>query len=220
MAEVIDTADGVCGVIALRSADEHYEVIADGVFLMDTRDGESERLMITSVADEIGARQAGCARVLIGGLGVGYSLRAALDHPAVGEVVVVEREKAVVAWNTTGPLRQVHGDALADDRVRVVEADLLEWLGRTDERFDALCMDIDNGPSWTVSESNAELYTPDGVELMWSRLRAGGLLSVWGAQDDATFTARLRAQFAEVRTETVEVRRGEPDVVWVARRER
>src|SRR3569833_2882341 len=114
---------------------------------MDTRNVESERLLVT------GALTTGAA-VLIGGLGVGFSLRAALDAGA-GSVVVVEREPAVIEWNRSGPLRTVHGDALADPRVTVVEADLVPWLASTSDRFDALCLDIDNGPEWTVTEGNA-----------------------------------------------------------------
>ncbi|MDV6013020.1 spermidine synthase [Haloechinothrix sp. LS1_15] len=219
MAEVIDVVDGECGEIALRSDGEHFEVIADGVFLMDTRNGDSERLLVTTAIDELAADRGpvtGGLRVLIGGLGVGFSLRAALDHPAVTEVVVVEREPAVVKWNVRGPLRRVNDDALDDARVRVIQQDLLDWLPRARERFDAMCLDIDNGPLWTVSAGNAHLYSDDGVELAAARLREGGVVSVWGAEDDATFTARLQARFTEVRRLHVPARRGEPDVIWLA----
>lgn len=216
MAEVIDIAEGACGVLALRRQDGHFEVIADGVFLMDTRNGESERLLVTSVADELGRTRDRGARILLGGLGVGFSLRAALDHPAFDEVVVVEREPAVVAWNVSGPLREVHGHALADERVRLVEADLVDWLQSTSERFDAICLDIDNGPGWLVSTRNATLYAETGLGLLADRLHAGGFLSVWGAGEHREFTARLRGWFRVVRTLTVPVRRGEPDVIWLA----
>ncbi len=155
-------------------------------------------------------------RLLIGGLGVGFSLREALDHPATSEVVVVEREAAVIAWNR-GPLRDRHGDAVADPRVRVVEADLLDWLRTGDGGdFDAICLDIDNGPEWTVSPENAELYRPSGLDLVADRLSARGVLSVWSAGASTAFEDRLRARFARVRTLPVPVPRGEPDVVWLA----
>src|SRR5436190_18510735 len=111
------------------------------MFLMDTRNGESERLLVTAAAELVPAP----GTLLVGGLGVGFSLRAALDHPRAGAVTVVEREAAVIEWNR-GPLREVHGDALADPRVRVVHADLVAWLAATPERFDALGLDIDTGP--------------------------------------------------------------------------
>lgn len=213
MAEVLDVVTGRGGELVLRRDGSAFEVIANGVFLMDTRNGESERLLVTGAAD----RLAPGATILIGGLGVGFSLRAALDHPNVGSVVVVEREAAVIEWNRGGPLRSVHGDALADPRVRVVEADLLAWLRATEERFDALCLDIDNGPEWTVTEGNAELYAESGVDGLARLLRPGGVLAVWSAGAAPSFTDRLRGRFADVRTVEVPVPRGEPDVLWFAR---
>jgi spermidine synthase len=214
MAEVLDEVDGACGRLVLRRIGGDFEVIANGVFLMDTRNGESERLLVSVAADLVPRK----ARMLIGGLGVGYSLRAALDHPGVGEIVVVEREKSVIEWNRTGPLREVHGDALDDDRVTVVEADLVDWIGRTEERFDAVCLDIDNGPKWTVTEGNAALYAKAGLDTLAERLRPGGVLAVWSAEASAAFTRRLRSRFNDVKVLEVPVPRGEPDVVWLARR--
>ncbi|SFQ39165.1 spermidine synthase [Amycolatopsis rubida] len=213
MAEVLETVPGHGGELVLRRDGAEFEVIENGMFLMDTRNGESERLLVTGAAD----RLASGARMLIGGLGVGFSLRAALDHAAVGSVVVVEREPAVIAWNRTGPLREVHGAALDDPRVTVVEADLLEWLRTTSEPFDALCLDIDNGPEWTVTEGNASLYAASGLERLSQLLRPGGVLAVWSAGAAPGFTARLRERFAEVDVVEIPVPRGEPDVVWFAR---
>ncbi|WP_328606323.1 spermidine synthase [Amycolatopsis sp. NBC_00345] len=216
MAEVLDVVTGRGGELVLRRDGSAFEVIANGVFLMDTRNGESERLLVTGAA----GRLAPGATILIGGLGVGFSLRAALDHPNVGSVVVVEREAAVIEWNRGGPLRPVHGDALADPRVRVVEADLVAWLRSAwsaGERFDALCLDIDNGPEWTVTEGNAELYAESGVDGLARLLRPGGVLAVWSAGAAPAFTDRLRARFGDVRTVDVPVPRGEPDVLWFAR---
>jgi spermidine synthase len=214
MGEVLDEVDGACGRLVLRRVDGDFEVIANGVFLMDTRNGESERLLVSVAADLVPHK----ARMLIGGLGVGYSLRAALDHPGVGEIVVVEREASVIEWNRAGPLREVHGDALADDRVTVVETDLVDWIGRTEERFDALCLDIDNGPKWTVTDGNAVLYGKKGLDMLAERLRPGGVLAVWSAEASAAFTRRLRARFNDVQVLEVPVPRGEPDVVWLARK--
>ncbi|WP_116041289.1 spermidine synthase [Amycolatopsis palatopharyngis] len=215
MTEVIDRADGECGELVLRRSGADLEVIADGMFLMDTRDGRSERLLVTAAADQLRPD----ASMVIGGLGVGFSLRAALDHPGVGEVVVVEREPAVIDWNRTGPLREVHGDALADERVRLVRDDLVHWLSQSagHERFDALCLDIDNGPDWTLSEGNAALYDAAGLELLAAQLRVGGLLAVWSAHSSQAFTGLLREHFDEVRVLDIPVPRGEPDVIWLAR---
>ncbi|RSM54153.1 spermidine synthase [Amycolatopsis sp. WAC 01376] len=213
MTDVLDKVAGKSGELVLRRAGEDFEVIANGVFLMDTRNGESERLLVSVAADLV----PGKARMLIGGLGVGYSLRAALDHPGVGEIVVVEREPAVIKWNREGPLKDVHGDALSDGRVTVVEADLVKWLRRTEERFDALCLDIDNGPEWTVTDGNAKLYLDDGLDMLAARLRPGGVLGVWSAESVPSFAKRLRARFGEVRELKIPVPQGEPDVLWFAR---
>lgn len=218
VSEVLERVRGVCGELVLRKVrvdpeTADFEVIANGVFLMDTRNGESERLLVSVAADSVPGR----ARMLIGGLGVGFSLRAALDHDGVGDIFVVEREPAVVEWNRTGPLREVHGDALSDGRVTVVEADLVSWLDSTDERFDAMCLDIDNGPQWTVTEGNAALYSAAGLDMVAARLRPGGVLAVWSAEASDAFTRWLRARFSEVRVLEIPVPRGEPDVVWIAR---
>jgi spermidine synthase len=207
---VLDRRAGVGGELVLRAVGDHFEVIANGVFLMDTRNGESERLLISAAA----ARMPSGGRMLVGGLGVGFSLRAAVDHPRVGSVVVVEREPAVISWNR-GPLRDVHGDALDDPSVTVVEADLVSWLATADQ-FDALCLDVDNGPEWTVTEGNAALYGESGLRMLRSRLTAGGVLAVWSANASPSFEARLRAAFASVEVLAVPVPRGEPDVVYLA----
>jgi spermidine synthase len=207
---VLDRVNGECGELVLRRVGEHFEIIANGVFLMDTRNGESERLMVDAAA----ARMPAGGTLLMGGLGVGFSLRAALDHPRVGAVVVVERERAVIDWNR-GPLRDRHGDALADPRVTCVEADLLAWL--PGERFAAICLDVDDGPEWTVTEGNAVLYQDSGLDLLAGALVPDGVLAVWSAGASPAFAARLAERFGPVETLPVPVPRGEPDVVYVTR---
>lgn len=207
---VLARLEGHCGELVLRQAGEHFEVIANGTFLMDTRNGESERLLVTAAADRMPG-----GSMLIGGLGVGFSLRAALDHPRVARVTVAEREQAVIGWNQ-GVLRGAHGDTLADRRTRCLAVDLLPWLRGSDERFDAVCVDIDNGPDWTVDGGNAELYTPEGVAQLAGHLTAGGVLAVWSAAASPAFEALLRTRFDVVEVLPVPVPRGEPDVVYLA----
>ncbi len=209
MADVIDRRAGEAGELALRRVGEHFEIIANGVFLMDTRNGASERLLVDAAAAEMPLG----GSMLIGGLGVGFSLRAALDHSRVGQIVVVEREAAVIDWNR-GPLRAVHGDALADPRVRCVHTDLVAWLGS--ETFAAICLDVDNGPEWTVSPENAVLYNDSGLALLAGMLEPGGVLAVWSASASEPFAERLRARFARVVVMPVPVPRGEPDVVYLS----
>lgn len=208
---VLDRVAGACGELVLRRAGEHHEIIANGVFLMDTRNGESERLMVRAAA---AAMPAG-GSLLVGGLGVGFSLREALEAPRVGEVVVVEREPAVLEWNR-GPL--CNRAALADPRVRCIEADLLRWLPESGERFAAICLDLDNGPEWTVDEGNALLYGESGLEMLAGALVAGGVLAVWSAGASPAFVAALTAAFGPVETLEIPVPRGEPDLVFLVRR--
>lgn len=210
-AVVVDRVAGRCGELVLRRDGEHYEVIANGVFLMDSRNGESERLLVSAAASRMPAAGA----MLIGGLGVGFSLAQAIAEPAVERITVVEREPAVIEW-ARGPLRGFNLGSLDEPRVRVVEADLVEWLGAGAERFDAICLDIDNGPRWTVSPGNAALYSETGLRTLATRLTAGGVLAVWGAAADPEFERRLRSRFGMIEVLTVRVPRGEPDVVWLA----
>jgi spermidine synthase len=211
---VVERVTGRHGELVLRCDGTDYEVISNGVFLMDSRDGRSERLLARAVL--VGARSR--VSLLIGGLGVGFSLAEALRSRAVRRVTVVEIEPAVIAWNR-GPLASVSGGALEDPRVEVVAADLLDWLARTDRRFDAICLDVDNGPAWTVSETNRALYTTEGLELLRGRLEPGGALSIWSASAVDGFERRLRGVFERVEALKVEVPRGEPDVVYAAWRD-
>ncbi|QXJ26238.1 spermidine synthase [Actinomadura graeca] len=210
---VLERAAGVGGEMVLRRAGAHLEIIGNGVFLMDTRNGESERLLVRAAAE--GLR--GPARLLIGGLGVGFSLAEALLLPQVAAVTVVEREPAVVGWHRT-LLRPWSRGALEDPRVTLQCADLLDVVA--DPRagtFDALCLDIDNGPDWTVTPGNARLYGPAGLELLAERLTRQGVLAVWSANAAPRFEELLRERFARVEARPVPVPRGEPDVVYLAR---
>jgi spermidine synthase len=98
----------------------------------------------------------------------------------------------------------------------VVNADLTAWLADGADRFDAICLDIDNGPDWTVTAGNAVLYTGEGLSLLGRRLVPGGALAVWSAMAAPAFAAALRHQFSSVQVHLVEVARGDPDHVYVA----
>ena len=206
---MIDRRDGVNGELVLRRAGADHEVIANGTFLMDTRDGRSERALVREAV--AGLAQ---ARVLLGGLGVGFSLDEAVRAPEVAEVVVVELEPGVVDW-ARSHLRPYGGAGLDDPRVRLLVADLDDALEVLDPPFDAICLDVDNGPGWLVHERNERLYGDGGLERLCRLLRPGGRLSVWAAAADAAFEARLRARFEAVRTVEIPVARGPDDVVYL-----
>ncbi|MFE1774016.1 spermidine synthase [Streptomyces sp. NPDC059008] len=229
----LDRREGPYGEVVLRqragspagpdapAAPVIYEIIANGCFLMDTSDGRSERLLIDAALEGLPADRERPS-VLIGGLGVGFSLARAAEQPRWGRITVVEREVAVIDWHRTGPLSAVSAAALADPRCTVLHTDLVAHLrGGTGPRstYDALCLDIDNGPDWTVTDDNGSLYSPTGLAACRDRLSPGGVLAVWSAQPSPAFEAALRnAGFSEVRTEEIPVVRGVPDVVHLARK--
>ncbi len=214
----LDRREGPFGEVVLRERGEHFEIIANGCFLMDTSDGRSERLLIDAALRSLPAGRTGPS-VLIGGLGVGFSLVRAAEEERWGRIVVVEREQAIVDWHRQGPLDRISGAALADPRTEVLHTDLVAHFCTATERYDALCLDIDNGPDWTVTEDNGSLYSPTGLAHCHDRLTPGGVLAVWSAQPSPAFEQALRnAGFSGVRTEEVAVARGVPDVVHLASR--
>ncbi|MFG3381837.1 spermidine synthase [Streptomyces sp. NPDC047999] len=217
---VLERREGPHGEVVLRrrgeGAEAVHEIIANGCFLMDTSDGRSERLLVDAAH---GALRTGnvAPSVLIGGLGVGFSFAHAAAGSDWRRIVVVEREQAIVDWHRSGPLAAVSGEALGDPRSVILRTDLVAYLRTTADRFDALCLDIDNGPDWTVTEDNSALYSPSGLASCRRVLRPGGVLAVWSAKPSAPFEEALRnAGFTAVRTEEITVARGVPDVVHLA----
>jgi spermidine synthase len=219
---VLDRRDGPHGEVVLRKHGQLLQIIANGTFLMDTSDGRSERLLVRAALEELRRgphREA--PRLLIGGLGVGFSLAAAAAEPEWGRITVVEREHAVIDWHRQGgPLSRLSAAALRDARTEIVHADLVKHLHSdvsSRELYDALCLDIDNGPEWTVTEDNGSLYSPAGLAACRGQLAPGGVLAVWSAHASPTFDDALRnAGFERVRTEEIPVVRGVPDVVHFA----
>ncbi|MFF9204641.1 spermidine synthase [Streptomyces sp. NPDC014986] len=217
--EVLDRREGPYGEVVLRRHGGLLQIIANGCFLMDTSDGRSERRLVDAALaalDATGAPGGPGPHVLIGGLGVGFSLAHAAAQPRWGRITVVEREPAVIDWHRGGPLAELSARALADPRTRIVDADLVEYVNETSDTFDALCLDIDNGPGWTVTEGNEGLYSPAGLGSCARVLRPRGVLAVWSAKPSPEFEGTLRnAGFQQVRTEEIPVARGVPDVVHI-----
>lgn len=213
----LDRREGPHGEVVLRQRGAHHEIIANGCFLMDTSDGRSERLLIDAAYEALAAAGKSDPTLLIGGLGVGFSLARAAANPRWRHIAVVEREQAIIDWHRTGPLGQISGDALADPRSVILHTDLVDYLRTTTDRYDALCLDIDNGPDWTVTDDNENLYSAAGLAACQGRLEPGGVLAVWSAQPSPAFEDALRnAGFTGVTTEEIRVARGVPDVVHLA----
>ncbi|NSC23883.1 spermidine synthase [Streptomyces albus subsp. chlorinus] len=216
----LERRTGPYGEVVLRRRGPHFEIIANGCFLMDTSDGRSERLLVRAALAELGTRER--PRLLVGGLGAGFSLAEAAAERRWGRITVVEREPAILDWHREGPLSAITRTALADARTELVRADLVEYVREAagaGPRFDALCLDIDNGPGWTVTDGNSSLYSPAGLAACRAALAPGGVLAVWSAQPSPAFERSLwNAGFCRVRTDEIPVARGVPDVVHFAAR--
>ena len=130
--------------------------------------------------------------VLVGGLGMGFTLRATLDLlPADAIVVVAELVAAVVEWNR-GPLGPLAGHPLKDKRVRIEVGDVAVTLRSAPRRFDAVLLDVDNGPAAFTTPDNSRLYDDRGLAAVRAALKSGGVLAIWSARDDRKFEQRLR----------------------------
>lgn len=211
--EVIERVTTPRGELQLQRRGEHYEVISNGCFLMATYNGESERALI----DLARQWQPAISRVLVGGLGVGFTLRAALDAPGVTRVTVVEIEEKVAEWNR-GPLAGVNGHALADPRTRLVINDLARFLEGEPEPCDLIALDTDNGPDWTVFAENDRLWSEAGLGRLEAWLAPGGVLAFWSANPAPAFEALLRRRYREVGAYPVRAALSEiDDVVYLAR---
>lgn len=146
--------------------------------------------------------------VLIGGLGMGYTLRAALDVlPGESRVIIAEAVAEIITWNR-GPLAQLAGDPLKDARVTVACCDVADMFHS--QRFDAILLDVDNGPAALSLNRNRRLYTADGVAAICRALRPAGVLAVWSADRSAPFEAALRQAGLRWRANSVPAR-GLPD---------
>ena len=185
--------------------------------LMNTRLHGSEDALAELACRRIADRPQ--ARVLVGGLGMGFTLAAALKAlGADAEVVVAELVPGVVEWNR-GPLGTAAGNPLADPRTRVSVGDVGELLRREPGGFDAIMLDVDNGPEGLTRRENDWLYSPEGLATAQQALRPDGVLAVWSAGQDPAFTERLRRVGLLVETVTVRAQRpgkGARHYIWLA----
>jgi spermidine synthase len=185
-------------LIALYRHDGAYLIRADGVELMSTRRHLSEDRLADVACARL--RDVSQARVLIGGLGLGFTLRAALRQLRDdAEVVVAELVPEVIAWNAD-PRYDLSADAMSDPRVRVVHDDVVNVLRANPGRFDAIMLDTDNGPDGMLMSENARLYATRGIGVTVAALRAGGSVVYWSVGDDPSFAAALRGAGLDVST--------------------
>ena len=189
--------------VVLFQRDEDFQIRVDGLELMNSRTHGSEEDLATLSVERLKNRTN--PAVLIGGLGMGYTLRAALDVlPTEAKVVVAEFFEAVVEWNR-GPLGPLAGRPLDDSRVVVRVEDVRE-LVRKDRPYDAIILDVDNGPSAFTVKRNQHLYSEHGLKMLFASLDPGGLLALWSSYPDPWFERRVSKVGFELETKRVRAR--------------
>ena len=207
------------GELRLIQRGTEFSIMLGGNELMNSRLSGSEEALATMACARIAARPA--PHMLIGGLGMGFTLRAALaELGASARIAVAELVPAVVAW-ARGPMAQITGDSLDDPRVETIVADVVPLIRAARERYDAILLDVDNGPDAITQDGNDRLYDKKGLRAAWAALRPGGVLAVWSAAADDAFSARLgRAGFAveEVKVRATRSGRGAHHMLWFATR--
>jgi len=182
------TPDGTDMKLTRRGSE--YIILANGKSLMSSRMHGSEEALATLACRRAATLEQPC--VLVGGLGMGFTLRATLDFlPPDAIVVIAELVPAVVEWNL-GPLGTLAGHPLKDKRVRVDVGDVAVTLSSSPGQFDAVLLDVDNGPAAFTTPENAGLYDDRGLAGTWAALKTGGVLAVWSARNDRKFEQRLR----------------------------
>jgi spermidine synthase len=193
------TPDGI--VLKLAHRDNEYVILANGKTLMSSGMYGSEEALATLACSRARTLERPC--VLIGGLGMGFTLRATLDSlPPDAMVVVAELVPEVVEWNR-GPLGPLAGHPLKDKRVRIETGDVAVTLRSSPERFDAVLLDVDNGPAALTASENAWLYDDRGIAAALDALKRDGVLAIWSARDDRKFEKRLRYGGFAVQVERV-----------------
>ena len=217
---LIDTAampdDG--GELRLMRRGDEYSIMSGAIELMNSRVSGSENALATLACARLRDRPR--PHVLIGGFGMGFTLRAALECLGPeARVTVAELVPAVIAW-ARGPMAHISGACLEDPRVSLRQGDVGEFIRSSNGAYDAILLDVDNGPEGLSRKANDRLYDQAGLAAASRALRPGGILAVWSAAPDAGFTRRLgRAGYA---VEEVRVRagrgRGARHVVWIASR--
>ncbi|WP_078085022.1 spermidine synthase [Microbulbifer mangrovi] len=196
------------GVLTLRQRDQEFSISLSGPRgeLMNSRRFNSEQQL--SVLGCAHLKNRNNARVVVGGMGMGYTLAAALDAvPSTAEVIVADLIPEVVEWNR-GPLGECAGSPLDDRRVRVHIGDVAELLTEHDRLYDAVLLDVDNGPEGLTHTDNNWLYSVEGTSSIYNSLAKGGMLAVWSASPDSVYVSRLKKAGFQVEVKTVRERPG------------
>lgn len=216
--ELIDTAEVPGGeTLRLFRRGDDFMIVLGGNELMTTRMSGSEEALATLAAARIAGRRG--ARMLIGGYGMGFTLRAALGAMAAdAAITVAEIVPAILAW-ARGPMAALTGGSLDDPRVTVFAGDVAEAIGQG--QWDAILLDVDNGPEGLSRAGNDRLYDARGLAAARDALRPGGVLAVWSAAPDPAFARRMRGAGLAVEEVAVRARsngKGPRYVIWLGTR--
>jgi spermidine synthase len=207
------------GELRLMRRGSEFSIRLGSSELMNSRVSGSEEMLATIVCERIKGRER--PALLIGGLGMGFTLRAALGGLGRDAVVVVaELVPGVVAWAREA-LRDIFGDSLTDPRVTIHQGDVADLIRPAQSRFDAILLDVDNGPQGLVREANDILYSTQGLNAAHTALQPGGVLAVWSTAADTGFTRRLRKIGFDVDERSARASRkggGARHVIWIATR--
>jgi spermidine synthase len=196
------------GELVLRRRDDGaLELRVNGVFVMDDRETSSEQLLASAALEAVRRPD----RVLVGGLGLGYTVRALLTDPRVGQVIVAEIEPDLVSWMRSGLVPSI----LDDPRVGVVVGDVRAVVDDlTDSSVDAILLDVDNGPDFLVYNENSAIYTSGFLANCRVKLRAGGVLTVWSSSSSAELEAAVTKVFGTCQVSPVPVRLQDRDETY------
>ncbi len=218
----LDTAivpdDG--GELRLMQRGHEFSIMSGAIELMNSRLFGSEKALATLACERLSDRPK--AHLLIGGFGMGFTLRAALEAlPPTGRVTVGELVPAVIAW-ARGPMAHISGDCLTDPRLTLVEGDVSALVrGARPSSYDAILLDVDNGPESLSRDANDQLYSREGLLAARRALTPGGVLAVWSSAPNDGFTQRLRKagyQVEEAKVRATGGKRGARHVIWLATR--
>jgi spermidine synthase len=215
----LDTAKipGAETELRLMRRGEEFSIMTGGIELMNSRVSGSEEALATLTCDRLAGRPK--PRLLIGGLGMGFTLRAALAVlPPDARVDVAELVPAVVAW-ARGPLAHIFAGSLDDPRVTVHETDVAELIAAAEGAYDAILLDVDNGPGGLDREANEGLYFHTGLKAARRALRPRGVLAVWSATPSTDFVRRLKVTgyaVDEVMVRASRKGRGARHIIWLA----
>ncbi len=217
---LLDTAEipNGGGELRLFQRGQEFSIMLGSNELMNSRLSGSEEALATLPCERLTDRAN--ARILIGGLGMGFTLRAALPLlDAKAEIIVAELVPAVVQW-AQGPMAEIFDGCLDDHRVAIETADIFDLISQKDDHYDAILLDVDNGPDGITHASNDRLYNPAGLKAAQKALRPGGILAIWSSASDPKFTQRLADVGFAVEEAPVRAhgKRGAHHMIWLAQK--